>query len=321
MLALRRFSLSAMSLLLALFIAACSFPGVGNTSGDNNSTSNVSGSTPGTTSGITPTTGSQPVTEQLNLQFTYASVNYTMISVQEAKSFPDDTNRYDPSDIVVRTEFKEANPITSTQAFSFYGQIVHLLLPDGSAIELNADRFDRPVDPQTSRTNWLDFATTGPILDLSKLGLQMGAADQVQMNIPLTPNANLSQYQPKTVPTSMTLRYRGLTYTITAVMKSLSSNGHQAAIGQVFITLTLKVANPATSTFSPFAGDYMRLQSAGTTNRPAYTTPDNFLNGVSAQSSETGNVVFSMPQGDSSFTLMLLAQSGASGATATFQLA
>jgi hypothetical protein len=184
-----------------------------------------------------------------------------------------------------------------------------------------ADRFDRAVDPQTGRTNWLDFAVTSPPLDLSKLVLQLGFSTEVQVDVPLMPNANLSKYQPKAVTLNTTLHFAGLKYTLTKATESLGANGHQVDQGQVFITLNMRVTNPMSGNFGGFASDYMRLQSAdGTTNPPKYNSPDTFLDGVAAQSSDAGYLVFTMPQGSTAFTLLLQAQTGAAGTTTTFQI-
>lgn len=281
-------------------------PGTGSTPG--------SGTTPGATqtsgSGTTPTpggngstpTGNGATNEPLNLMFTFASVNMTITSVQYANSFPDDSSATSGT---VRINFKEANS-TSGGSSVYYPDVTRLKLPDGTLIApLNEENSSSP-QPQVSDTNWIDFTVPAPPADLSKLILQMGTLNDNQMLIPLSPGADLSQYQPKTVTPNLKFQYAGLDWTISNATEGLNENGNQATKGNVYIVLTLMAFNPTTSDFSAYYGDYIRLKAGDTTNSPTGDT--NFPSTVSAQTTQMGTVVFLVPQGNTGFTLMMLAQ-------------
>lgn len=273
-----------------------------------------SGNTPGSTVGTTTSSG--PTTEQVNLQFTYASIEMTITTVQEAPSFPDDNSA---TSNTVRINMNENNPTTSGGGF-LYSDVAHLLLPDGTTAGYeNAQNFEGP-GASTSRTNWIDFSVPSSNLDLSKLVLRMGTAAENQMDIPLMPGADLSKYQPKTVNPNTTFQYAGLNWTITKVTESLSAADKQAATGQVYIVVTLSAVNSTGSDFNAYPGDYLRLKSGGTTSSPTNFT---FPLTVASQSNQSGTVTFAMPQGNTSFTLLMLARSASppvNAASATFQI-
>ncbi len=285
------------------------------TPGASGNTPVSSGSTPG--SGGSPTS-SGPVTEQLNLMFTYASMVMTITSVQEANSLPDDNSA---TQGVVRINLNEKNSTPHSGSF-LYSDVARLVLPDGTIATSDNAQHNIGPDSSTSRTNWIDFAVPSSNLDLSKLILRMGKATENQMDIPLMPNADLSKYQPKTVTPNTTFQYAGLNWTINSATKSLSANDQQATTGNVYITVTLKVDNPTSSDFNGYWGDYIRLKSGNTTSAPTTDTtlPLNFAAGSTGS---TGNVFFVMPQGSTSFTLMMLARSTSppiNAASTTFQI-
>lgn len=285
------------------------------TPGASGNTAVSSGSTPG--SGGSPTS-SGPVTEQLNLMFTYASIEMTITSVQEANSFPDDNSATQGA---VRINLNEKNPTPHSGGF-LYSDVARLVLPDGTTATTDNAQHDIGPDSSTSRTNWIDFAVPSSNLDLSKLILRMGKATEYQMDISLMPGADLSKYQPKTATPNTTFQYAGLNWTITSATESLSANDQQATAGNVYITVTLKVDNPTSSDFSAYWGDYIRLKSGNTTSAPTTDTtlPLNFAAGSTGG---TGNVFFVMAQGSSSFTLMMLARPASppiNAASTTFQI-
>src|SRR5258708_3889598 len=128
-----------------------------------------SGSTP---SNSTSATGG-PTTEPLNLQFTYASEAITLTSVQEAANFADDLQPHQGSHLV-RITLNETNPTRYHAGFGLFSDVAHLLLPDGSTATVNAVKSDGGLDANASRTsNWIDFAISSAISDLSKLGLPL----------------------------------------------------------------------------------------------------------------------------------------------------
>ena len=289
----------------------------GNNSSGQQSTSSGSSNTPTSvttpgSNGNSPTT-SGPVTVPLNLKFTYSSVDITLVSVQQASSFPDDSST---SQGGVRVATKESNSTTNNVSYS-YGDIVRLVMPDGSIIApSNEKSFEAPA-AGVSQDNWIDFAVTSQNIDLSKLILRYGSATESQMNIPLTSNADLSKYQPKTVTPNSTFQYAGMNWTLGSATESLSANGQQATTGMVYVTVTLKAVNSSANNFSGYPGDYMRLQSGDSKSPPSNFT---FPTSVASQSTGTGVVSFLIPQGGTSFTLLMLAQSSVNAASVNFQL-
>jgi zinc ribbon protein len=290
--------------------------GSGTTTGSSNTTPGSGVTTTPGSSGNTPTT-SGPVTIPLNLKFTYASVDTTLLSVQQTNSFPDDSSTPQGG---VRVSLSESNATTGGANF-LYSDVVRLVLPGGSiTAPSNAKSFEGPA-AGVSRNNWIDFAITNQNIDLSKLILRYGTATENQMDIPLTPNADLSKYQPKTITPNATFQYAGMNWTLTSVTESLSANGQQAATGMVFVTATLKAVNSSASAFRGYPGDYMRLQSGD--NKSAPTSSVTFPLSVESQSTGTGVVPFSTAQGGTSFTLLLLAQQSSppiNAVSVTFQI-
>ena len=296
-------------------------------SSNKNTTSNNSGgqSTSGTngngsTGTATATSGGAPATatEQLNLMVTYASIDLTIASVQQASSFPDDTSA---TQGVVRVNFQEHNPTTRHGNF-LYSDVARFILPAGSTI-VAPDNEQNAIGPDAavSRTNWMDFPVTTQV-DLSKLALRLGTPTENQMDIPLNPNANLSKYQPKTVHPNVKLQYAGLNWTVTTATASLSDNAKQADKGMIYVVVTLSVDNPTSNDFNAYWGDYIRLKSGGVTSSPS--TDTTFPIGFPAGSAgTTGSVIFLMPQNSTSFTLIMLAQNTSppiNQATVNFQI-
>ena len=72
-----------------------------------------------------------------------------------------------------------------------------------------------------------------------------------------------------------------------------------------YVNVTLKVDNPTSQTFRGYYGDYIRLKSGDVTSAPSVdsTLPLGFDAGSSGS---TGNVIFTMPSGSTSYTLILL---------------
>ena len=280
--------------------------------GNSSSTSGntrLSVSTPGS-NGSTPNSGG-PTTVPLNLKFTYSSVDITLVSVQQASSFSDDTST--PQD-GVRIVTRESNSTTNNASF-LYSDVVRLIMPDGS---INAPSNEKSFEGPTagiSRDNWIDFAVNNQNIDLSKLKLRFGTATENQMIIPLVAGANLSKYQSKTVTPNSTLQYAGLNWTLASATESLSANGHQATTGMVYVTITLKAVNSSANNFSGLPTDYMRLQSGNSKSPP--TNDSTFPISIASQSSGTGTVTFPIAQGNTSFTLLMLAQQSSPPITAT----
>ena len=291
----------------------------GNSSSGQQNTSSSSGITQTSvattgSNGNTPNTGG-PTTVPLNLKFTYSSVDITLVSVQQASSFSDDSST---SQGGVRIAAMESNSTTNSASF-LYSDVVRLIMPDGSInAPSNEKSFEGPA-AGISRDNWIDFAVTNQNIDLSKLILRFGSVTENQMNIPLVAGADLSKYQSKTVTPNSNFQYAGLNWTLASATESLSANGKQASTGMVYVTVTLKAVNTSPNNFSAYPGDYMRLQSGGSKSPPSDFT---FPTSVASQSNGAGTVTFAMPQGGNSFTLLMLAQQSSppiNGASVTFQ--
>jgi hypothetical protein len=293
--------------------------GNGNQSGNGakgqQSTPSSSGGNTPSSSGSTPS-GSVPVTEQLNLKFTYSSIDLTLVSVQQASSFSDDSST---SQGGVRVSMHESNPTTRGAPYA-YGDVVRLVLPGGSIVPpSNEKNFEAPA-AGVSQDNWIDFAVTAQNIDLGKLILRFGASSENQMDIPLVPNADLSKYQPKTVTPNTKFQYAGMSWTLTSATESLSANGQQAKTGMVYIVVTLKAVNSSASDFSAYPGDYIRLKSGDTTAAPVDFT---FPVGVASQATGMGTFSFTVPRGSTSFRLLMLVRQTSppiNAASATFQI-
>jgi hypothetical protein len=267
------------------------------TTGTGNSTPGSGGTTPTAT---TSTSGNGSPSEQVNLAFTYASINITITNVEYATSFSDDNNT--PGG--VRVAFTENNPTSNNPNF-FYSDVARLILPDQSSISPTGELQQISTDPATSRPNWLDFPVTSQPADLTKLVLQMGTATENQMRIPLAPGADLSKYQPKTVTPGTSFQYAGLNWTLKSATESLSAADKQATTGNVYIIVTLNAFNPTANDYSAYYGDIARLSAGGTTNAP--TSDSTFPTPVASQASGTATLIFLVPQGSTAYTLVMLA--------------
>lgn len=264
------------------------------------------GNTP-TSVTTTPSTGSTSTTsgatnEQLNLAFVYSGINYTITSVEYAPGFSDDSSL---SSGGVRISFRESNTTSRTIIFA-YSEVARLILPDGTAMAPANELHYASPDAQASDTNWLDFQVANQPADLSKLVLEMGLATENQMKIPLSPSANLSQYQPRTSSPNATFSFDGLTWTLTEATMSYSANGQQATAGNIYITITLHVVNNSSQTFVEAPSNYMRLVAGGATNAP--DTNATLTDFIAPQTNATGKVTFLAPQGGTTYTLVMEGQ-------------
>src|SRR5207244_9961770 len=163
--------------------------------------------------------------------------------------------------------------------------------PDKTSIAPSNEQQIYGPDAGVSRKNWLDFPAPTSV-QISQLALQLGTDTEAQELIALNGKANVAQYQTKmTHPNNATAQYAGLTWTVTAATVSLDYKGQQAAKGMQFVTVSLKVDNPSSQNFSAYWGDYLRLQSGGTTSAPSSDTnfPTSFASGSSGG---TGDVNF-----------------------------
>ncbi len=264
------------------------------------STTTTTGSSQ-TANGITPT--AVPLsTATINQTVTYASVDFTVVNVQQGSpaNFSDDSNANAP--ILLRVNIKEQNTTTHNISY-FYSDITRLILSDQSSVAPATSKEGYGPDASVTRTNCIDYPLNSTV-DLGKVTLQLGKSSEAQMNIPLSGKGDLSKYQPKTVSPNTTVPYDGLKWTLTSATASLSAGGKQADSGMRFITVSLKADNPTTSTFYPDPNGHMRLKSGDITNPPVDSTLPVSID--AGTTSTTGTVTFQMPVGSTNFTLIFV---------------
>ena len=253
----------------------------------------------------------------INGKVTYVGIDITIINAQQSLAFLDDSASR--QDGMVRVNLRE---IASPSVGGFgWGDAARLILPDKTNVSPVNEQHDLNPDAGTTQMNWLDFPVARSI-SLNQLTLQIGQPTQAQVEVPLTGKADLTQFQSKTVNPNVTTQYAGLTWTITSANLALSAGSQQADKGMRFVTLILKVDNSSSNDFNGFDGDYIRLTAGSTTSSP--TSDSNFPTGFSANSTgTTGTLIFAVPEGNTSYTLMLLNTSSTpfTQATAAFQVA
>lgn len=256
-------------------------------------------------------------TSNLNLNFSYAGMNVTLLSVQQAQNFLDDPQS--ASDGMLRLKLQEQNK-TSIAINWNYNTSARLLVQGRSALAPTYVKSKQSIAPGATQTSEIDFAVPNGG-NLNSIVFQLGTASEAQMRIPLTAQANLSQYQPKITSQKGTMVYFGLNWTLTGTTTSLSIPGQQASKGMEYLTLNLKIDNTLSQDVisgSPF--DYMQVKAGGQTAALVATTlPVSFTSG---ETGKTGTATFLVPQNSTACTLILLSQDpGGSGqATTNFQL-
>jgi hypothetical protein len=270
--------------------------------------------------GIGTGNGTQPpvTTTPINATVPYAGVAITVLNAQQSQSFLDDPNT--SRDGMVRLQLQEQNKTGMVVSWLYY-DIAHLLLPGNKSLSPVYVKAKVGIAPGVTQTSIVDFAVP-TTLKVDQLTLRLGAANDAQMDIPLTGHADLNKYQPKTTKLNGQMLYLGLNWTLTGVTESFSVDGRQAARRMRYFTVTLSVDNTLSQTaIVGSAYDFVRLQSGNTTATPRNSTlPVSFASGAKGQ---TGTVTFLLPQDSTTFTLMLLPQhqGGFDQATTDFQLA
>ena len=252
-----------------------------------------------------PTTQPAITTVNINQPVTFSGVNILIESVQQSTTFPDDTNT--TANGLLRIKIKETNNSGQNGNY-FYSDIAHLVLPDKSTVALsNALQASAP-NTATVRENWLDFPV--PTSDkIDQITLVLGNTQEAQMSIPLTGKADLSGLQDKKVTPNKPISYDGLNWTFLSATESFSVSGHQAASGMRYVVLSFKVDNPTSGNkVIGFTNEYMRLKAGSNVNSPADGISTTLPLGVNANTTgATGTVTFLMPQGNTAYTLVFLA--------------
>ncbi|MEO7022493.1 MAG: hypothetical protein ABI234_20255 [Ktedonobacteraceae bacterium] len=274
---------------------------------------------PGKGTGTTPPATTSPGTTLINATVTYASVKTTIVDVQQASSFADDSSTSASNPGAVRIDFNEETG--AAQPSYAYGTVLRLILPDNTRIEpLNSKESTSPA-ASVSRKNWVDFSVPLTV-NVKQLTLRFGTAAEAPIDIVLKPNSDVSQYQAKTATPNKQVQYKDqysqTNWTLTTVSSQLSDDGQQATKGMVYVVVSLKIDNPSQGEFSGNPSAYMRLKAGDATSSLSnYTIPLSFAPGTS---NATGTVSFLVPQGNTSFTFVLLATGTAQEATIPFQI-
>ncbi len=267
--------------------------------------------------GLGPSQSTIKTTRLSNLAVTYAGMNVTLLSVQQAQNFIDDPQT--ASNGMLRLSLQEQNKTTVPISWDYH-QSARLLIQGKPALAPTYVKSSNRLAPGATETSTIDFAVVNGG-NLSDMIFQLGTSSEAPIQIPLNGQANLSQYQPKTIAQNGSMVYFGLNWTLTSATTGLSIPGQQAAKGMEYLTLNFSIDNTLSQeaiSGSPF--DYLRVQAGGKTASPISTTiPVSFATG---EMGKKGSATFLIPQDSTSCTLILLSQDpGTSGqASTTVQL-
>jgi uncharacterized Zn finger protein (UPF0148 family) len=259
-----------------------------------------------------------PVTTiAINSSVPYAGVDVTVLNAQQSQSFVNDPNSSAYG--MVRLNLREHNQSSVKVGWS-YENIARLMLPDKSIVNPTYANAKVDIAPGAFQKSVVDFAV--PTNDhISQLTLLLGATNEAQIVIPLTGNAEVGRYQPKTVNLNGQMQYFGLNWTLTSATSSLSINGQQATKGMRYVTVALKVDNTLSQVaITGSSYDFIRLKYGSVMALPKYTTLPVAFDGGAA--GVTGTVSFLVPQNTRSYTLILEPQKEDSGdkASTDFQV-
>jgi hypothetical protein len=262
-------------------------------------------------------TQSSITTTSLSTIFSYAGVTITLANAQQAQNFLDDSNTR--NDGMLRLNLRATNS-TGIRVNWRYEDIAQLVLPGNTIVKPTYVKGVVDLTVGKTQGSIVDFAVPSGV-DLAKLILRIGAANEAQLDIPLKAQADLSSYLPRTTSLNGQAVYFGLNWTLQSATTSLSIPGEQATKGTRYMTLTLSVNNMLSQmaiTGSPY--DFARLKSGQTTAVPVDSTlPLSFQAGASGV---TGTVSFLVPQKSTAFTLLFLplGQNSNDQATVSFQI-
>ena len=227
----------------------------------------------------------------------------TIVDVKQANGFADETYPA-TSSVILRIDLKENNTTAHASNY-YYGDVIRLILDDGTSITPFHTQYIDGPDASVTRINWIDFAAKSN-LEVSKLTLQLGKANEAQINVPLTNNPDITKYQPKTVTPGKSTSYVSTTWTLVSATAQLSGNNQQAPTGQMYVIVTLRIDNNSGQSFGGYWGDYIRLQTGSTKATPESGTQLP-LSASPGQTNQAGTALFLVPQGSTNFTLLLLA--------------
>lgn len=266
----------------------------------------------------TATQTSDSHTERLGLKLTFASIQTTIVTVQFAKNFADDSSTAAQAGIV-RLNLHEVNNSAGNPRY-LETDVLLLILPDGTTVQSTSQQQDISPDAGVSRDNWIDFALNHAVR-LDQLTLRFGTPSQQQMDVPLQTTANLSKYQDRTSSPNLQFQYNSLDWTLKNAVLSYSYNDRQATTGNLYVVVTFAVSNNTSGNAAIFPNDIMRVQAGSSTQAPdSYDFPYS----VPSHGTGGGVVGFLVPQGATSFTLILLGNASVNPpvaqVTQTFQI-
>ena len=260
----------------------------------------------GTKSEVTPTEA-QLSTTPINAMFIYASVTITILNVQRATSFADDTST--PAHGVVRLNLhsvqSDVNNVYFAEAPVFaYPECFTLLLPGGNNVSMAPGGYKDLTGParKGDQMTWIDFPASAG-LKVDQMILHIGKETEEQIQVPLTGHADLSQYQPKQSAPNLRVAFGSMFWTLKTVTLKLSDSGIQVEKGMRFLVLTFSLDNPGTEGYNAFPPDFIRLQYGGTT-----IALEQAVIGDAAASTTNiqGLVSFLVPQDTTTATFILL---------------
>jgi len=255
-------------------------------------------------------------TTPINATITYSGVAITIVNAQQATSFADDSITASPGALRLnlhesQSAVDDTGVASNVDPYYTYGKAFNVLLPGGRSVApVGTLNSNGPTKGKT-QTNWIDFPVPTS-MNVNQLILRIGTDTEVQMDIALTGHTDLSQYQPRQVSPNTRVAYGPMFWTLTTASIQLSDDGKQADKGMRFIVVTLKIENPSTQDLHTYPPDYVRLQAGGGTIAPEGNTaiPLQFAAGTT---NTTGSAAFLVPENETSFTLILLAN-GSTGA-------
>jgi len=283
--------------------------------------------TPGTSTGATPTAATTATTTtsgttSINVTITYASVKFTIVDTEQASYFTDDSRTSADKPGALRIDMKEENTSQNNSSYYLSGA-VHLLMPDNTSVDLLNAKDAYGPEALVSRTDWFDFAVPLTV-DVKQLTLHFGTATETPIDVLLAPNSDVSKYQAKvSTPNKQTQYTNGswtTNWTMTGASSQLSYEGKQADKGDVYVVVSLKIDNPSSKDYNGYASSLLRLQAGSTVAPPAsWTIPFSVPAGTT---NATGDVAFLVPEGNTDFTMTLLADpaEGTHQATISFQI-
>lgn len=215
---------------------------------------------------------------------TYAGLYYTVLNVQYAASFPDDTIQSAPA--VVRINMRVANK-SADQVSVIYYDVARLLVPGSKPVAPTNLQLSTGPKPGSSEIGWLDFPVARGV-QLPTLGLQLGsvALAEALVTIPFSGPFDPNRFVGRTSPQSLTISYyftgNVLIYRLKSVDILYAYRGIQAKAKQQFYVLNFTVDNNNGVMVSPGYGfDYLRLILNGYNLPPIDNTlPSSFKAGA-----------------------------------------